>query len=103
MEQHRVQTKFGPIDVRVYRLKYGWWPVALGGRERLPADPVIEGHALPESVDAALRRFVEAIDALPAERPGLDADAAEQHHADEPAPAALPLQTAQAGDRLERR
>ena len=103
MEQHRIQTKFGPIDVRVYRLKYGWWPVALGGREQLPADPVIKGHALPTSVDAALQRFAEAIDALPVERPDLDADAAERRDADEPVPAPRHGHAAQAGDRFERR
>jgi hypothetical protein len=89
VEQHRIKTKFGPLVVRLYRLKTGWWPVALSGREQLPADPMIEGHELPTSVAAALQGFADAIDSMTVERPPLGADAADHRRADESA--ALPL------------
>jgi hypothetical protein len=67
VEQHRIETKFGPVDVRVYRMRQGWWPVAMGGRAQLPRYPVIEGQVLPASVDAALQRLTEVIDVMTAE------------------------------------
>ena len=72
MEQHRIETRFGPVDVRVYRLREGWWPIVLGGRERLPAEPVVAGRALPTSVGAALRGLQAAIDAMHPEQPASD-------------------------------
>ena len=64
MEQHRIQTKFGPVDVRLYRLRDGWWPVPFAGRERLPLDPSIVGEELPKSAEAAVRRLAEVIEAM---------------------------------------
>lgn len=64
MEQHRIQTKFGPVDVRLYRLREGWWPVLFAGRERLPVDPSMVGEELPKSADAAVRRVAEVIEAM---------------------------------------
>ena len=65
VEQHRIETRFGPVDVRVYRLRAGWWPVALAGRHRLPADPSLGGEELPRSAELAVRRLAEVIDAMP--------------------------------------
>lgn len=72
MEQHRIETRFGPVDVRVYRLRDGWWPIVLGGRERLPAEPVVADRVLPDSVSAALRSLRAAIDAMHPEQPASD-------------------------------
>jgi hypothetical protein len=67
VEQHRIDTKFGPVDVRIYRLRQGWWPVAIAGRAELPREPLITGHVLPESVDVALQRLAAVIDAMTVE------------------------------------
>ena len=64
METHRIHTTVGPVDVRVYRLREGWWPVALGGVRELFAYPVIDGDLLPQSVDAAVQCMREAIDGM---------------------------------------
>jgi hypothetical protein len=63
-----LETKYGPVDVRLYRLHEGWWPVAMRGRGELPAEPVVEGDPLPKSEDEALQRLAEAIDAMDAAR-----------------------------------
>lgn len=68
METHRITTRFGPVDVRVYRLREGWWPVPVG-RHDLPAAPVLDDARLPQTVQDAVRRMAELIDALPP-RPG---------------------------------
>ena len=62
METHRITTRFGPVDVRVYRLRDGWWPV-LVGRHEVPAAPSLEGP-LPRSVDHAVSRMAQAVDRL---------------------------------------
>jgi hypothetical protein len=67
VELHRIETRFGPVDVRVYRLREGWWPVALGGRDQLPAYPVVEDAALPRSAEDAVHRLASVIDAMTAD------------------------------------
>jgi hypothetical protein len=67
VEAHRVETPFGPVDVRLYRLREGWLPVAMRGRDQLPAEPVID-DPLPQSEDAALQHLAQAIDAMNAAR-----------------------------------
>ena len=64
METHHVQTRFGPVVIRVYRLREGWWPVAVGGLRQLPAQPTIEDPQLSQSVEVAVQRMVEVIDSL---------------------------------------
>jgi hypothetical protein len=63
METRRIVTRFGPADVRVYRLHEGWWPV-LVGRHGVPREPSMEGP-LARSVDGAVARMVQAVDRLP--------------------------------------
>ena len=70
METHRIHTTVGPVDVRVYRLREGWWPVALGGVRELFVYPVIDGDLLPQSVDAAVQRMAEAIDGMASDDKG---------------------------------
>ena len=67
METHRITTRFGPADVRVYRLHEGWWPV-LVGRHHVPSEPALDGP-LPQSVDDAVTRMAQAVDRLPAPVP----------------------------------
>jgi hypothetical protein len=62
MEAHWMQTRFGAVQVRVYRLHEGWWPVPVGPH-RLPLVPVLAGP-LPKSVDEAVRRMSQAVDRL---------------------------------------
>lgn len=62
METHRISTKFGPADVRVYRLRTGWWPL-LVGRHGVPRPPSLEGP-LPRSIDEAVARMAQGIDCL---------------------------------------
>lgn len=64
METHRIETRFGPVDVRVYRLVEGWWPVPIG-RHALPAEPVLADASMPQTVAGALRLMADAIDRLP--------------------------------------
>ena len=64
METHRIATRFGPVDVRVYRLREGWWPVPVGPHD-LPSAPVLADARLPQTVKDAVRRMAELIDALP--------------------------------------
>ena len=63
METHRITTRFGTVDVRVYRLREGWWPV-LVGRHDVPREPSLEGP-LPRSVDHAVTWMAQAVDRLP--------------------------------------
>jgi hypothetical protein len=60
----------------VYRLREGWWPVALGGVCELFAHPVIEGDVLPQTVDAAVQRMRDAIDHMTPAQAGSDRSAA---------------------------
>ena len=62
METHQLDSPFGRVAVRVYRLRAGWWPV-LAGRHRLPAVPELDGP-VPRSVDEALARMAVAIEDL---------------------------------------
>ena len=64
METHRIATRYGPVDVRVYRLREGWWPVPVG-RHDLPSQPVLADARLPQTLQDAVRRMAELIDALP--------------------------------------
>ena len=70
METHRIETRLGPVDVRVYRLREGWWPVALGGVCEPFAYPVVDGDVLPQTVDAAVQSMREAIDGISAQDEG---------------------------------
>ena len=63
METHRIATRYGPVDVRVYRLREGWWPVPVGQHD-LPSAPVLIDGRLPQTVQDAVRRMAELIDAL---------------------------------------
>ena len=67
METHRIMTRFGPADVRVYRLHEGWWPV-LVARRGVPREPSLEGP-LPLSVHEAVAWMARAVDRLPAPAP----------------------------------
>ena len=64
METHHVETRFGPVVIRVYRLEDGWWPVPVGGLHRLPAQPLTDARLLSRSVEEAVQRMVEAINGL---------------------------------------
>ena len=63
METHLVETRFGLVVVRVYRLRQGWWPVLLQGRRLLPAAPVPRGP-MAGSVREAVAQMAVAVDRL---------------------------------------
>ena len=63
METHLVETRFGLVEVRLYRLREGWWPVLLRGRQHLPSAPVLRGP-MAGSVREAVAQMAVAIDRL---------------------------------------
>lgn len=63
METHLVETRFGLVEVRVYRLREGWWPVLLRGEHLLPGTPTL-GGPMARSVLEALAQMAVAIDRL---------------------------------------
>jgi hypothetical protein len=63
METHLVETRFGLVEVRVYRLKEGWWPVLMRGRQLLPDEPVV-GAPMAGSVREAVAQMAVAVNRL---------------------------------------
>ena len=63
METHLVETRFGLVEVRLYRLREGWWPVLVRGRPHLPSEPVLRGP-MARSVREAVAQMAVAIDRL---------------------------------------
>ena len=63
METHLVETRFGLVEVRLYRLKEGWWPVLVRGRRQLPGEPALRGP-MARSVREAVAQMAVAVDRL---------------------------------------
>ncbi len=63
METHLVETRFGLVEVRLYRLREGWWPVLVRGRRLLPSEPVLHGP-MARSVREAVAQMAVAVDRL---------------------------------------
>ena len=63
METHLVETRFGLVEVRLYRLREGWWPVLVRGRRQLPSEPVLRGP-MARSVREAVAQMAVGIDRL---------------------------------------
>jgi hypothetical protein len=63
METHLVETRFGLVEVRLYRLHEGWWPVLVRGGQLLPSAPVLRGP-MAGSVREAVAQMVVAIERL---------------------------------------
>lgn len=63
METHLVETRFGLVEVRLYRLHEGWWPVLVRGGRLLPGVPVLHGP-MARSVREAVAQMAVAIDRL---------------------------------------
>ncbi len=75
METHLVETRFGLVEVRLYRLREGWWPVLVRGWRQLPAEPVLRGP-MARSVREAVAQMAVAVDRLEGaatQRPGTGA------------------------------
>jgi hypothetical protein len=73
METHLVETRFGLMEVRLYRLREGWWPVLLRGGRLLPSAPVLRGP-MAQSIREAVAQMAVAIDRL--EGPALPSSSA---------------------------
>jgi hypothetical protein len=63
METHLVETRFGLVEVRLYRLRQGWWPVLVRGRHLLPGEPSVRGP-MARSVREAVAQMAVAVDRL---------------------------------------
>ena len=63
METHLIETRFGLVEVRLYRLREGWWPVLMRGGRLLPSAPVL-GGPMARSVREAVAQMAVAIDRL---------------------------------------